>query len=153
RAARYEGRTGCTEGPRGGLQVTVIPPRTCRAAVSTSSVRSVGSCCTGCWILRGRGGGHKVREWDFPDFPVAEGLRRTCARDPSRMEWLGKLPELVHELAERWQLTPGPLLGEEDTTCSYVAAVTCADGTPAVLKVAMPHMEGEHEIAALRFWD
>lgn len=86
-------------------------------------------------------------------FLVAEGLKRTCAREPARMEWLERLPALVHGLVERWDLTLGPLIGEEDTTCSYVAAVTCADGTSAVLKVGMPHMEGEHEIAALRFWD
>lgn len=87
------------------------------------------------------------------DFLVAEGLRRTCARKPAWAEWLGRLPGIVEELVERWSLTLGPLLGEDDTTCSYVAAVTCVDGTPAVLKVGMPHMEGEHEIAALRFWN
>lgn len=98
-------------------------------------------------------GAMQVDKVDGTDFPVAEGLKRTCARKPGRMEWLARLPALVNELAERWHLRLGPLLGEEDTTCSYVASVTCADGTPAVLKVGMPHMEGEHEIAALRFWD
>ena len=28
-----------------------------------------------------------------------------------------------------------------------------ADGTSAVLKLAMPHMEGEHELQGLRFWN
>src|SRR6266446_2737950 len=28
-----------------------------------------------------------------------------------------------------------------------------ADGTSLILKLAMPHMEGEHEIAGLRFWN
>jgi streptomycin 6-kinase len=31
--------------------------------------------------------------------------------------------------------------------------VALADGTPAVLKLGMPHMEGVHEIHGLRFWD
>ena len=34
-----------------------------------------------------------------------------------------------------------------------MAAVRAANGTPAVLKIAMPHMEGEHEIHGLRFWE
>ena len=29
----------------------------------------------------------------------------------------------------------------------------CADGTHAVLKLGMPHMEAEHEIEGLRFWN
>ena len=32
-----------------------------------------------------------------------------------------------------------------------MVAVQHADGTPAVLKVGMPHMEGEDEIHGLRF--
>src|SRR5262249_50831326 len=35
----------------------------------------------------------------------------------------------------------------------YVATVVREDGTPAVLKIGMPHMEGEHEIHGLRFWN
>lgn len=34
-----------------------------------------------------------------------------------------------------------------------MAPVVLADGTSAVLKLGMPHMEGEHEIQGLRFWD
>jgi streptomycin 6-kinase len=34
-----------------------------------------------------------------------------------------------------------------------VTPVVRADGTSAVLKLGMPHMEGEHEIHCLRFWD
>jgi streptomycin 6-kinase len=33
-----------------------------------------------------------------------------------------------------------------------VASVTRRDGSPAVLKLGMPHMEAEHEIDGLRFW-
>jgi streptomycin 6-kinase len=38
-------------------------------------------------------------------------------------------------------------------TCSWVALVKRRDGTRAVLKVGMPHMEAAHEIEGLRFWD
>jgi len=41
----------------------------------------------------------------------------------------------------------------QDAGCSWVAPVTRADGSAAVLKVAMPHMEGRDEIEGLRFWD
>ena len=41
----------------------------------------------------------------------------------------------------------------EEATCSWVAPAALADGTSAVLKLGMPHMEGEHEIPGLRFWD
>jgi streptomycin 6-kinase len=40
-----------------------------------------------------------------------------------------------------------------DVSCAWVAPVEIDDGTTAVLKLGMPHMEGEHEIDALRFWD
>ena len=33
-----------------------------------------------------------------------------------------------------------------------MAPATRADGSPAVLKIGMPHMEGKHELHGLRFW-
>ena len=38
-------------------------------------------------------------------------------------------------------------------SCAWVAPVAIDDGTAAVLKLGMPHMEGENEIDALRFWN
>ena len=38
-------------------------------------------------------------------------------------------------------------------SCAWVAPVNLLDGAPAVLKLALPHMEGEHEIDGLRFWN
>jgi len=56
-------------------------------------------------------------------------------------------------LEHRWSLTLDTPFDDEEVSCSYVAAVVRADETPAVLKIGMPHMEGEHEIQGLRFWD
>jgi streptomycin 6-kinase len=42
---------------------------------------------------------------------------------------------------------------EEEVSCAWVAPAALADGTSAVLKLGMPHMEGEHEIRGLRFWN
>ena len=54
-------------------------------------------------------------------------------------------------MEHRWSLKVGPPFESEDGSRAWVAPVTRRDGTPAVLKLAMPHMEGEHEIDALRF--
>ena len=58
----------------------------------------------------------------------------------------------VSELARRWQLTIGAPFDREDGRRAWVASATRSDGTRAVLKIAMPHFEGEHEIDGLRFW-
>lgn len=54
------------------------------------------------------------------------------------------------ELVARWQLT----LGEPFPAGAggRVYHVTCADGTPAVLKVSIPHREAEQEADALERW-
>jgi streptomycin 6-kinase len=66
--------------------------------------------------------------------------------------WLEHLTEIVNELARRWQLTVGAPFDEEDGNCAWVAPATRSDGTRTVLKLPMPHFEGEHEIDGLRFW-
>lgn len=55
----------------------------------------------------------------------------------------------LRELEQRWSLR----LGAPFESCGWVARVALADGTPAVLKLGMPHMEGEHELHGLRFWN
>ena len=83
---------------------------------------------------------------------ISPGLAASCRKTPGRRAWLDRLPDKVQELERRWNLTPDVPLQGEDPSCSYVAAVLRADGTPAVLKIGMPHMEQEHEIHGLRFW-
>ncbi len=57
---------------------------------------------------------------------------------------------MIETLAKRWSLTLGdPIVSES----SWVAPATRADGTAAFLKIGKPHMEAEHEIAGLRFWN
>ena len=69
------------------------------------------------------------------------------------MEWLARLPNVIHDLQQRWSLTIGTPFDGEDVSCAWVAPVSLGDGTSAVLKVSMPHMEGQDEIAGLRFWN
>jgi streptomycin 6-kinase len=65
--------------------------------------------------------------------------------------WLESLDETIRELEARWSLTLGTPF--KDASCAWVAPVTLANGTSAVLKIGMPHFEAEHEVDGLRFWD
>jgi streptomycin 6-kinase len=85
--------------------------------------------------------------------PIPERLIESCRGDPTRSAWLAALPTLIAELAHRWALTLGPPFRGTAGSCAWVAPALLADGSDAVLKVALPHMEGAHEIAGLRFWD
>ncbi|MFF4607086.1 aminoglycoside phosphotransferase family protein [Streptomyces sp. NPDC001339] len=79
--------------------------------------------------------------------PVVEQMGRTA----SGRSWLARLPGMVREIEERWQLRLGaPFHGG---SCSWVAPAELPDGTAAVLKVTWPHREAEGEGPALRAWD
>jgi streptomycin 6-kinase len=80
-------------------------------------------------------------------------LAKNCGKSPEGTAWLEELPNVLHEIKERWSLTLETPFDSEAVSCSYVAKVVRKDGTPAVLKLGMPHMEGQHEIEGLRFWD
>jgi hypothetical protein len=62
---------------------------------------------------------------------VSAELEATCQATAAATAWLERLPD-----------TAG--------SCAWVAPARRADGTSAVLKVAMPHFEGEDEPAGLR---
>jgi streptomycin 6-kinase len=76
-----------------------------------------------------------------------------CGKTAERRAWLARLPEAVDQLARRWSLKLAAPFDGEEVSCAWVAPAVRADGTHAVLKLGMPHMEGEHEIEGLRFWD
>ena len=68
---------------------------------------------------------------------ITDGLARNVvgAWGDDGARWLAELPAILRELARDWELT----LGEPyELSFHYVAAVTCADGTPAVLKLGVP---------------
>jgi streptomycin 6-kinase len=83
---------------------------------------------------------------------IADRLVESCRREPARIAWLARLPDAVETLARRWSLSLGPPFLGEDISCGWVARATRADGSPVVLKLGMPHFEGLHEVAGLRFW-
>src|SRR5207245_3415573 len=84
---------------------------------------------------------------------VPRGLAASCGKILERTAWLDSLPDTLRRLERRWEVTLHAPFDSEEVSCSYVAPVVCADGTPAILKIGMPHMEGLHEIHGLRFWD
>jgi streptomycin 6-kinase len=84
---------------------------------------------------------------------VPERLADTCRRTPERRAWLELLPSAIRELQDKWSLSLGAPFDGNEVSCAWVAPAVRRDGTRAVLKLGMPHMEGQHEIQALRFWD
>src|SRR5437773_410720 len=86
-------------------------------------------------------------------FNVPGRLAANCHEMPERAAWLDWLPDALRNLERRWSLTVGAPFDGEDVSCAWVASVALADGTSAVLKIGMPHMEAEHELQGLRFWD
>lgn len=69
---------------------------------------------------------------------------------PSGAEWSDRLPRLLAEVLDGWQLTPR---GVGRTGYSAVVVPVTRAGQPLCLKVAWPHLEGRDEALALRLWD
>ena len=67
-------------------------------------------------------------------------------------EWLERLPALVQEVADQWDLDLLPPL-EPGGNISWVAPARRSDGSEVVLKVQLPHIESDPEPVALRAWD
>ena len=86
------------------------------------------------------------------DIPIPELIATNCRQTVNGTAWLDQLPNAITDLKQRWSLTLSPPF-EEEASCSWVALCFLQDGTPAVLKLGLPHMEAENEIDGLLFWD
>jgi len=84
---------------------------------------------------------------------IPERLAINCRKTPERAAWLKRLPNVLRNLERRWSLTLGAPFDDGEVSCAWVAPVVRKDGTCAVLKLGMPHKEGEHELHGLRFWN
>jgi hypothetical protein len=84
---------------------------------------------------------------------VPERLAAACRGTPERCTWLKLLPHAIRELQDRWSLSLGTPFDGTGGSCGWVAPAVRRDGTRAVLKLGMPHMEAAHELEALRFRD
>ena len=85
--------------------------------------------------------------------PIPASLAESCAKKPERGLWLDDLPRVIQSLASRWSLEIGEPFDGDDLSCSWVSRVRRKNGRDAILKIGMPHMEGEHEIAGLQLLD
>jgi streptomycin 6-kinase len=84
---------------------------------------------------------------------IPRSVAVACAGTAKHAAWLARLPDAVHACAARWSLRLGQPFDGPEVSCSWVAPVLRRDGSPAVLKVGLPHFEARDEIAGLRFWD
>lgn len=84
---------------------------------------------------------------------IPQRLQSAFRSDPDGQAWLDRLPTLFAELESRWEISLGEPFDGEHVSCSWVAPATRTDGSTVIFKVGWPHMEAEHEIAGLHFWD
>jgi len=73
--------------------------------------------------------------------------RRAALLGADGHAWLTAIPDVVVALQRRWAVTVEEQLN--GGTSAWVARVRRSDGTPAVLKIAMPDETGEREVAVL----
>jgi streptomycin 6-kinase len=85
------------------------------------------------------------------DIPAAFRRQITATFAAEGVAWLDRLPALIDAYARRWALSVGPAFAS--LSYNYVAPVTCADGSPAVLKLGVPRADLGTEIDALRAFD
>jgi streptomycin 6-kinase len=72
--------------------------------------------------------------------------------DPGFAPWVARLPELVPDVAARWDLrVERPF--QPGGVGSWTAPARDADGRDLVLKVGWTHDEARHEADSLRLWD
>jgi streptomycin 6-kinase len=83
---------------------------------------------------------------------IPEKIAAICQNNAERIHWLNRLPDVLHSLQQRWSLKLGTPFDGDEVSCAWVAPVILQNETTAILKLGMPHMEGEHEIEGLRFW-
>ena len=72
--------------------------------------------------------------------------------DPARQRWLDTLPEVIAQIAGRWELELGDPF-EPGGACAWVAPARTATGDRLVLKVGWAHPEATHEAAGLLLWE
>lgn len=80
-------------------------------------------------------------------------LVRNTAVAVGAEEWLDELPALVAAVERDWGIVVGRPFA--DGTEAFVAEATCADGSPAVLKLLVPTRDdaAAHEVTVLRLAD
>lgn len=85
----------------------------------------------------------------MPVVDIPAGLLRQSSRGPEWAAWLDRLPRILSSVLEEWELAVDG--SATHGHCSLVVPVR-SSGRPAVLKLALPDDESEHESLALQHW-
>jgi streptomycin 6-kinase len=85
-----------------------------------------------------------------PMIDLPDAVRAMAVRGPQWQDWVDRLPRLLQAQLDDWALTPDG--AAMHGVCSIVVPVRSRDTGPAVLKIALPDEESEHEHLALRRW-
>jgi len=85
-------------------------------------------------------------------YTIPESFARTQIElnGPDGADWLNRLPGLIAECEQRWELRVGPPFAP--LSYNYVAPAVRADGVEVVLKLGFPNPELITEIEALRLY-
>ena len=102
--------------------------------------------------------GHRLRTEDAAALvPTAfrDAVGRFTAEDggvhgPSGADWADRLPRLLAEVLDDWQLE---VAGDARTGWTALVVPVRRDGLPLALKLVWPHIEARDEPLALRHWD
>ncbi len=81
---------------------------------------------------------------------LPDGVLGMARRGPDWADWVYRLPKLLSDLLEEWQLRMDGWMMHGFV--ALVVPVRTAGDTPAVLKVSFPEEETEHEHLALQHW-
>jgi streptomycin 6-kinase len=84
-------------------------------------------------------------------FSLPDGVLGMASRGPDWAAWVDRLPALARGLQEEWRLSDDGLMMHG--YCALVVPVRTESGQSAVLKVAFPDDESEHEHLALQHWN
>ncbi|MEV7397232.1 aminoglycoside phosphotransferase family protein [Aeromicrobium sp. NPDC092404] len=82
-------------------------------------------------------------------FELPQSFLAIADRDEQWAAWVDSVPRIVHDLIAEWDLAVD---GEPMHGWTSLVVPVRAQGRPAVLKVAWPHEECQHEILALQHW-
>lgn len=86
--------------------------------------------------------------------PIPEDLWQRYSNSSERRAWLDRLPQLLHDACERWELRPALPQGREPWNgfSSIAVPVVSSDGSAAVLKISFPYQDIAHEPDTLKLW-
>ena len=81
---------------------------------------------------------------------LPDGVLGMARRGPDWADWVDRLPGLLEDLLEEWQLTTDGWMMHGFV--ALVVPVRTTSNRPAVLKISFPDEESEHEHLALQHW-